>query len=83
MILMDSLDDAITSLENGLLITEPAQDTLGATQRLNKQIISIRRHVSPVRELIAGMLRSESELINEKTHIYPRDVSYHAIRVIE
>jgi magnesium transporter len=29
------------------------------------------------------MLRSESPLIDEKTHIYLRDVSDHAIRVIE
>ena len=82
-ILIDSLDDAITSLEDSLLASEPTQDTLNTIQRLKREIISIRRHVSPIRELMAGMLRSESELINEKTHIYLRDVSDHAIRVIE
>jgi len=82
-ILIDSLDEAITSLEDSLLASEPTQDTLNKIQRLKREIISIRRHVSPIRELLAGMLRSESELINEKTHIYLRDVSDHAIRVIE
>ena len=82
-ILIDSLDDAITSLEDGLLNSEPTQDTLNTIQRLKREIINIRRHVSPIRELLAGMLRSESVLISEKTHIYLRDVSDHAIRIIE
>ncbi len=82
-ILIDSLDNAITSLEESLLASEPTQDTLNTIQRLKREIIVIRRHVSPVRELMAGLLRSESGLIQEKTHIYLRDVSDHAIRVIE
>ncbi|MBT8150243.1 MAG: magnesium/cobalt transporter CorA, partial [Gammaproteobacteria bacterium] len=82
-LLIDSLDDAITSIEDSLLASEPTRDTLHTIQMLKREIISIRRNVSPVRELMAGMLRSESELINEKTHIYLRDVSDHAIRVIE
>jgi len=82
-ILLDSLDDAITSLEDSLLVAEPARDTLYTIQRLKREIISIRKNVSPVRELMAEMLRSESKLIQEKTQIYLRDVSDHTIRVIE
>jgi len=82
-ILIDSLDDAITSLEDILLTSEPVKNTLNTIQKLKREIISIRKHVSPVRELIAAMLRSESPLIDEKTHIYLRDVSDHAIRVSE
>ena len=82
-ILIDSLDEAVTSLEDSLLGSEPTKDMLNQIQRLKREIISIRRHVSPIRELMAAMLRSESELINDKTHIYLRDVSDHAIRVTE
>ncbi len=82
-ILIDTLDDAIVSLEDSLLAAEQTQDTLNTIQRLKREIINIRRHVSPVREMLAGMLRSESELIDEKTHIYLRDVYDHAIRVTE
>lgn len=82
-ILIDSLDNAITSLEESLLVSEPTQDMLNTIQRLKREIIGIRRHVSPVRELMAGMLRSESGFIHEKTHIYLKDVSDHVIRVIE
>lgn len=82
-ILIDALDNAITSLEENLLASEPTQSALNTIQRLKREIIVIKRHVSPVRELMAGLLRSESGLIQEKTHIYLRDVSDHAIRVIE
>jgi magnesium transporter len=82
-ILIDSLDDAITTLEDDLLAAGSTKNTLNTIQILKREIISIRKHISPVRELIAGMLRSESELIDVKTHVYLRDVSDHVIRVIE
>ncbi len=82
-VLIDSLDDVITSLEDGLLESEPTEDLLYKLQRLKRELISIRRYISPIRELLAGMLRSESKLINDNTHLYLRDVSDHTIRVIE
>ncbi len=82
-ILVDSLDDTINALEDMILASESTTNTLNTIQLLKREIISIRKDVSPVRELIAGMLRSESELIDEKTHIYLKDVSDHVIRVIE
>ena len=82
-ILMDALDDAVSSIEDTLLTSEPTQETLRLIQKLKREIITIRRYVSPVRELMSGMLRSESDIISEKTHIYLRDVSDHVIRVIE
>lgn len=82
-VLIDSLDDAVTSLEDRLLKSEPTQDMLFEIQGLKRELIRIRRHVSPVRELLAEMMRCESNLIDAKTHVYLRDVSDHAIRVIE
>jgi magnesium transporter len=82
-ILIDSLDETITSIEDNLMSAEPAKNILNAIQKLKRQVITIRKYTSPVRELVAGMLRSESELIDEKTHIYLRDVYDHAIRVTE
>ena len=82
-ILLDLLDESITSLEDSLLTGEPKQDMLYKIQRLKREMISIRRYVSPVRELLSEMLHSESELIHANTHIFLRDVSDHAIRVVE
>lgn len=82
-VLIDSLDDVIGELEDQLLLAEPTSEILNTIQKLKREVISIRRHISPLREMIAGMLRSESPLINQKTHIYLRDVYDHSIRVIE
>jgi magnesium transporter len=82
-ILIDALDDAVTVIEDDLLASEQNLNTLNTIQKLKREMISIRRNISPLRELMAGMLRSDTELIHEKTHIYLRDVSDHAIRVTE
>ncbi len=80
--LIDALDDSVTKLEDELY-AHANQRTLNKIQRLKREIISIRRSISPMREMLAAMLRSESELISEHTHIYLRDVSDHSIRVLE
>ena len=82
-ILIDSLDEVTLSLEDSLMSEEPTRLTLILIQKLKRELIHIRKFVSPLRELMAGMLRSDSELIHEKTHIYLRDVSDHAIRITE
>ncbi len=82
-ILIDSLDETTLTLEDSLMTDEPTRLTLIMIQKLKRELIQIRKFVSPLRELMAGMLRSDSELIHEKTHIYLRDVSDHAIRIIE
>ncbi len=82
-ILIDGLDEAVTTLEDDLLTSDPSQEQLNTIQKLKREIITIKRFISPTRELMAGVLRCESELIQEKTHIYLRDVSDHAIRIVE
>ncbi|MEM6581780.1 MAG: magnesium/cobalt transporter CorA [Pseudomonadota bacterium] len=82
-VLIDDMDDAVTLIEDELLEGESGSESLNAIQRLKREIVTARRYASPVRELINQMLRSESNLIDEKTHIYLRDASDHAIRIIE
>ena len=82
-VLMDSLDEAIVALEDALLAGEHTTQTLHSIQKLKREVVGIRRFISPVRDLVSEMLRSESALIDEKTHIYLRDVSDHVIRIIE
>ncbi|MBA2483070.1 MAG: magnesium/cobalt transporter CorA [Nitrosomonas sp.] len=82
-VMIDSLDEAISSLEDNLLSSEPTKNIIYTIQILRREIITIRRNISPTRELMSGLLRSESELIDEKTQLYLRDVSDHAIRVME
>jgi magnesium transporter len=78
----DTFDDLIESVEETLL-TDPSSETLATIQKIKRELIFLRRSVSPLRELLAGIQRSESPLINEKTRRYFGDVYDHAIRIIE
>jgi magnesium transporter len=80
--LQDSLDDIVDSVEEELL-TEPTPKTLGTIQSVKRELIIIRRSISPLREMLNAILRSESPLIEEKSLIYFRDISDHVLRISE
>jgi magnesium transporter len=80
--LQDSLDDIVDSVEEELL-TEPTPKTLGTIQSVKRELIIIRRSISPLREMLNAILRSESPLIEEKALIYFRDISDHVLRISE
>jgi magnesium transporter len=46
-------------------------------------MIYMRKAVWPLREVVAGLERSESPLIRKSTHPYLRDVYDHAIQVMD
>ncbi|MDD5269322.1 MAG: magnesium/cobalt transporter CorA [Methylococcales bacterium] len=80
--LQDALDDLIESVEDSLL-SDPSSQTLATIQKIKRELIFLRRSVSPLRELLAAIHRSESPLLNEKTKRYFGDIYDHAIRIIE
>jgi len=80
--LQDSLDDIVDSVEENLL-TDPTAETLATIQEVKRELIFIRRSISPLREMLNAILRSESPLIEEKTLIYFRDISDHVLRISE
>jgi len=80
--LQDSLDEIVDSIEEDLL-TDPTTETLATIQEVKRELIFIRRSISPLREMLNAILRSESPLIEEKTLIYFRDISDHVLRISE
>ncbi|MGZ5076690.1 MAG: magnesium/cobalt transporter CorA [Methylobacter sp.] len=80
--LQDSFDELIETVEDDLL-TNPSAQTLNTIQKIKRELIFLRRSVSPMREMLASIQRSESQLLNEKTKRYFGDVYDHVIRVSE
>ncbi len=80
--LQDSLDEIVDLIEEELL-TDPTTETLTNIQTVKRELIYVRRSVSPLRELLNAILRSESPLLQEKTLIYFRDISDHVLRISE
>lgn len=81
-VLQDAFDELIESVEDKLL-SDPSAETLASIQKIKRELIFLRRSISPLRELLATIHRSESSLLNEKTKRYFGDVYDHAIRIIE
>jgi magnesium transporter len=75
----------------GLEIDDIEEDTLArpnpkALQRmhdLKRQVITLRKQVWPLREVIAGLSREGSALITPATSVFLRDVGDHAIQIID
>lgn len=81
-VVLEKLGEKIESLEESL-ISDPGPDTLKAIHHLKRELIFLRKSVWPLREMINGMERLESDLILDKTSIFLRDVYDHAIQVID
>jgi magnesium transporter len=57
--------------------------SLAKINQLRKELIILKRNFSPVRELINGFLRSESELLDEQTNKYFKDVYDHIVQALD
>ena len=81
-IILEKLGEKIEFLEDEL-VTNPTPETLQAIHDLKREMIFLRKSVWPLREVVSGLERGESPLIQESTGIYLRDVYDHTIQVID
>ncbi len=50
---------------------------------LKREMIFLRKQIWPMREMANNMMRSETELINESTDVFLRDLHDHIVRIID
>ncbi len=81
-LILEHFGDEIEEFEDQLLI-RPSPETIKVIQRYRRDMIILRKSVWPLRELISGMQRIESEIIKDTTRIYLRDIYDHTIQVID
>ncbi len=80
--LADTLEETIEALEMKLL-DRPQTHTFTTIQLLKRELVFIRKAITPLREVLLAVERSESSLIQEKTLPFFRDVFDHTLRVID
>jgi len=80
--LTDTLEEAIEAIEIKLL-GRPRTQIFSTIQLLKRELVFIRKAITPLREVLLAMQRSETGLIQEKTLPYFRDVFDHTLRVID
>jgi magnesium transporter len=79
---LERSDEEIEALEDEIS-ENPDTESLETIRELKKRLIFMRKAVWPLREVIGGLERSESDLINETTSPYLRDLYEHTIQVID
>ena len=67
----------------GELASNPTPKMLHKIRILKKEMIFLRKSVWPLREVVSGLQRGESTLIQQSTQIYLRDVYDHTIQIID
>lgn len=65
------------------IIADPDPETLRSIRELRRELIFLRKSVWPMREVIAGLERTDSTLVTQQTRLYLRDVYDHTVQVID
>ena len=81
-LVMEKMGEKIEMLEEDI-IKNANNRSLIKINMLRKEMILLKRSIAPVRELVSSILRTESELIEEKTEKYFKDVYDHIIQAYD
>ena len=81
-LILEKLGERIEDIEDEL-VTNPSQETLRTIHHLKREMISLRKSVWPLREVLGCLERGETSLIQEPTRVYLRDVYDHTIQIID
>lgn len=76
---MERIGDEIEVLEEELIRRSTTRE-LAKINSVRKELIVLKRNITPVRDLINGILRSESELIEERSMKYFKDIYDHIVQ---
>jgi magnesium transporter len=81
-VVMEKLGDRIEFLEEEV-IRNSNKRALARINQLRKELIVLKRNIVPVRDLVGGILRSESELLDDRTTKYFKDIYDHIVQAID
>lgn len=81
-LVMERLGERIESVEEEV-IRNSNKLSLARISQLRKELIILKRNIGPVRDMIASITRSESELLDERTTKYFKDVYDHIVQAYD
>ncbi|UCE66695.1 MAG: magnesium/cobalt transporter CorA [Candidatus Zixiibacteriota bacterium] len=81
-VILESFGEEIEKLEDEIS-ENPTMESLEIIRSLKKRLIFMRKALWPLREVISGLERTESKLINPSTEPFLRDLYEHIIQVID
>ena len=78
--LLDQMDETIEALEDRVL-QKPTTDVLADLLDIKHQLMSLRRIISPQREVINRLSRDDYPMIDQQSRLYYRDIYDHLVRI--
>ncbi|MCC7401590.1 MAG: magnesium/cobalt transporter CorA [Chitinophagaceae bacterium] len=78
-LVMEQLGEQVEALEEEV-VRNSNTITLGHINQLRKELIVLKRNIPPVRELVNGFIRSDSDLLEDNTTKYFKDVYDHIVQ---
>lgn len=81
-VVMEKLGEEIEMLEEEVIRRSNTR-SLARINQLRKELIVLKRNIAPVRELVNGFIRSESDLLEDRTTKYFKDVYDHIVQAYD
>jgi magnesium transporter len=81
-LVMEKLGEQIELLEEEVIRNSNTR-SLAKINQLRKELIVLKRNFAPVRDLLNGIIRSESELLDDRTTKYFKDVYDHIVQAYD
>ncbi|HEY2726420.1 MAG TPA: magnesium/cobalt transporter CorA, partial [Parafilimonas sp.] len=76
---LEKLGEYIETLEEEIIRSGDAR-SLSSINVLRKELIILKRNINPVRDVVNGFMRTDSDLLNEKITRYFKDVYDHIVQ---
>lgn len=80
--ILETYGEEVEDLEDDV-ITQPGKRRMAQIHTLRRNLLTARRTLWPMRDMLNALLREESTLINAQTLIYLRDCQDHIAQLIE
>ncbi|MFM2376122.1 MAG: magnesium transport protein CorA [Bacteroidota bacterium] len=81
-LVLEDFGDRIETLESSLIIGR-SQGQLVNLQVLKREVVSLRKSIWPLREVVNNLIKSDSELVATGTKPYLHDLYDHCIQIID
>ena len=80
---VSELDDELERLEVNVFSGKPSRETTTQIYQLKRELLQVKRAVSPLIEMCNRLIRFDNSLIPEETKPYFRDIYDHVLRINE
>ncbi|WP_336514764.1 magnesium/cobalt transporter CorA [Pollutibacter soli] len=81
-VVMEKVSEQIEILEEEVIRRSNTR-SLARINQLRKELIILKRNITPVRDLVNAIIRSESDLLEERTTKYFKDVYDHIVQAYD